>query len=111
MSAILGIGAGVGIVAGAVIVEQLSWQWMFWLPLVLIVVSSRMHVAVRSRIACACPGSDQLDGRRADEHGHYRRAARDQRDNELGLGLAADARPARRRPACLLRSRLEALSR
>jgi EmrB/QacA subfamily drug resistance transporter len=40
MSAILGIGAGVGIVAGAVIVEHLSWQWMFWLPLVLIVVAA-----------------------------------------------------------------------
>ncbi len=40
MSAILGIGAGVGIVAGAAIVEQLSWQWLFWMPLAVIVVAA-----------------------------------------------------------------------
>jgi MFS family permease len=40
MSAILGIGAGVGIVAGAVIVQQLSWQWLFWLPLAVIVLAA-----------------------------------------------------------------------
>jgi MFS family permease len=40
LSAILGIGAGVGIVAGAVIVEHLSWQWLFWMPLVVIVVAA-----------------------------------------------------------------------
>ena len=33
ISAILGIGAGIGIVLGAVIVEHLSWHWLFWLPL------------------------------------------------------------------------------
>jgi MFS family permease len=38
LSAILGIGAGVGIVAGGLIVEHLSWQWLFWLPLPVIVV-------------------------------------------------------------------------
>jgi MFS family permease len=40
MSALLGIGGGVGILAGAAIVEHLSWHWLFWLPLVLIVVSA-----------------------------------------------------------------------
>ena len=40
MSALLGIGGGVGILAGAVIVEQLSWHWLFWLPLGLIVVAA-----------------------------------------------------------------------
>ncbi|HEY0416991.1 MAG TPA: MFS transporter [Gaiellaceae bacterium] len=40
MSAILGIGGGVGIVVGALIVEHLSWHWLFWLPLVVIVVSA-----------------------------------------------------------------------
>jgi MFS family permease len=40
LSAILGIGAGVGIVAGAVIVEHLSWQWLFWMPLAVIVVAA-----------------------------------------------------------------------
>ena len=40
LSATLGIGAGVGIVAGAVIVEHLSWQWIFWMPLGVIVLSA-----------------------------------------------------------------------
>ncbi len=40
LSAILGIGAGVGIVAGGLIVEHLGWQWLFWLPLVVIAVAA-----------------------------------------------------------------------
>jgi EmrB/QacA subfamily drug resistance transporter len=40
MSALLGIGGGVGILVGALIVEHLSWHWLFWLPLVLILVSA-----------------------------------------------------------------------
>jgi EmrB/QacA subfamily drug resistance transporter len=40
MSAILGIGAGFGIVVGALIVEHLPWQWLFWLALVVIVVAA-----------------------------------------------------------------------
>ena len=37
VSAILGIGAGVGVVAGALVVEHLGWQWLFWMPLAVIV--------------------------------------------------------------------------
>jgi EmrB/QacA subfamily drug resistance transporter len=40
MSAILGIGGGVGIVAGAFVVEHLSWNWLFWAPLVVILVAT-----------------------------------------------------------------------
>jgi len=40
MSSILGIGGGGGIVVGALIVEHLGWHWLFWLPLVLIVVAA-----------------------------------------------------------------------
>ncbi len=39
LSAIFGVGAGVGIVAAGPIVEHLSWHWLFWLPLVLVVVA------------------------------------------------------------------------
>ncbi|WP_436535114.1 MFS transporter [Actinoplanes sp. HUAS TT8] len=39
LSAIFGIGAGVGIVAAGPIVEHLSWHWLFWLPLVLVVIA------------------------------------------------------------------------
>jgi len=40
MSAILGIGAGFGIVLGGLIVQHLAWQWLFWMPLVVIVVAA-----------------------------------------------------------------------
>ena len=33
ISAILGIGGGCGLVVGGLIVEHLSWHWLFWLPL------------------------------------------------------------------------------
>ena len=40
MSSILGIGAGVGIVTGGLIVEHLSWHWLFWIPLATTVVAA-----------------------------------------------------------------------
>ncbi|MET0418366.1 MAG: MFS transporter [Actinoplanes sp.] len=39
LSAIFGVGAGVGIVAAGPIVEHLSWHWLFWLPLILVVIA------------------------------------------------------------------------
>jgi EmrB/QacA subfamily drug resistance transporter len=39
LSAILGVGGGVGIVLSGVIVEHLDYHWLFWLPLVAIVVA------------------------------------------------------------------------
>jgi EmrB/QacA subfamily drug resistance transporter len=39
LSAIFGIGAGVGIVAAGPIVDHLSWHWLFWFPLVLVVAA------------------------------------------------------------------------
>jgi EmrB/QacA subfamily drug resistance transporter len=39
LSAIFGIGAGVGIVAAGPIVQHLNWHWLFWLPAILVVVA------------------------------------------------------------------------
>lgn len=39
LSAIFGIGAGVGIVAAGPIVEGLGWPWLFWLPAVLVAIA------------------------------------------------------------------------
>jgi EmrB/QacA subfamily drug resistance transporter len=33
MSSILGVGGGCGLVIGGLIVEHLSWHWLFWIPL------------------------------------------------------------------------------
>jgi MFS family permease len=40
LSAILGIGGGIGIVAGGFIVEHMRWQWLFWMPLAVIAVAT-----------------------------------------------------------------------
>jgi len=33
MSSILGVGGGLGLLAGALIDEHLGWHWLFWIPL------------------------------------------------------------------------------
>ncbi|MGN6870863.1 MAG: MFS transporter [Solirubrobacteraceae bacterium] len=40
ISSILGIGGGVGLVVGGLIVEHLSWHWLFWLPLVVTLLAA-----------------------------------------------------------------------
>jgi EmrB/QacA subfamily drug resistance transporter len=40
MSSIIGIGAGAGIVLAGVIVDHLSYHWLFWFPLLPIVVAT-----------------------------------------------------------------------
>ena len=40
ISAILGVGGGAGLVLGAVIVEHLSWHWLFWAPLVVTLLAA-----------------------------------------------------------------------
>ena len=40
LSALLGVGGGLGVVLCGVIVENLSLHWLFWIPLVLIVAST-----------------------------------------------------------------------
>jgi EmrB/QacA subfamily drug resistance transporter len=40
MSSLLGVGGGAGVVLAGVIVEGLSYHWLFWLPLVAIVLAA-----------------------------------------------------------------------
>ncbi|HTA12404.1 MAG TPA: MFS transporter [Solirubrobacteraceae bacterium] len=40
LSAILGVGAGIGIVLSGVIVEHLTYHWLFWLPLIAILLAA-----------------------------------------------------------------------
>jgi EmrB/QacA subfamily drug resistance transporter len=40
LSAILGVGGGLGIVLSGVIIEHLSYHWLFWIPLVAIVLAA-----------------------------------------------------------------------
>src|SRR6202795_4124024 len=40
LSAILGVGAGIGIVLSGVIVEHLNYHWLFWIPLIAILLAA-----------------------------------------------------------------------
>jgi EmrB/QacA subfamily drug resistance transporter len=40
VSSILGIGGGGGLVLGGLIVEHLSWHWLFWLPLIVTLLAA-----------------------------------------------------------------------
>jgi EmrB/QacA subfamily drug resistance transporter len=56
LSAIFGVGAGIGIVAAGPIVEHLSWHWLFWLPLVLVVVALLGAIFGMKESAVRAPG-------------------------------------------------------
>jgi EmrB/QacA subfamily drug resistance transporter len=40
MSAILGVGGGLGLVVGGLIAEHLSWHWLFWIPLPIMIIAA-----------------------------------------------------------------------
>jgi EmrB/QacA subfamily drug resistance transporter len=40
MSAILGVGGGLGLVVGGLIDEHLNWHWLFWIPLPIMLVAA-----------------------------------------------------------------------
>jgi EmrB/QacA subfamily drug resistance transporter len=40
MSAILGVGGGLGLIVGGLIDEHLSWHWLFWIPLPVMVLAA-----------------------------------------------------------------------
>ena len=42
MSSLIGVGGGAGVVLAGVIVSRLSYHWLFWLPLVVIVIAAAM---------------------------------------------------------------------
>lgn len=62
VSAVFGVGIGVGIVAAGPIVEHLSWHWLFWLPLALVVVALLGVVFGTKDTAVRTPGRLDLLG-------------------------------------------------
>ncbi len=56
MSAILGIGAGGGIVLAGPIVEHLSYHWLFWIPLVMTLVATVATFAFVPESPVRAPG-------------------------------------------------------
>src|SRR3954470_15117529 len=56
ISAILGIGGGLGIVLAGPIVDAFSYHWLFWFPLILVVVATVMTVLFVPESPIKVPG-------------------------------------------------------
>ena len=97
LSAIFGVGAGVGIVAAGPIVEHLSWHWLFWLPLVLVVIALLGAIFGMQESPVRTPGRLDVLGAGILSVGAGVAAARHQQGPGLGLGRDEDRRPARAR--------------
>ena len=95
LSAILGAGAGAGIVLSGVIVEHLNYHWLFWIPLVLTLIATAATWRFIPESPVRQPGKDQLARRSPDDDRDLDRPDRHLADHHLGLGLAEDARPRR----------------
>ena len=67
MSSILGVGGGCGLVVGGLIVESLSWHWLFWIPLAVTLLAAFLTwryipespVRVPGRINWPAAGADE----------------------------------------------------
>jgi EmrB/QacA subfamily drug resistance transporter len=57
LSAILGVGGGIGIVLAGVIVEHLDYHWLFWIPLVALLVAAVLTWAYVPESPVRMPGS------------------------------------------------------
>jgi EmrB/QacA subfamily drug resistance transporter len=62
ISAILGIGGGLGIVLAGPIVDALSYHWLFWFPLVLVVIATVTTVLFVPESPIKVPGRVNVSG-------------------------------------------------
>ena len=94
MSALLGVGGGAGVVLAGPIVDHLSYHYLFWLPLIPIVLATVADPGVRAGVADPRPGPRELGRHGPDVDRARRRADRRQRNGDLALALGQDDRPA-----------------
>ena len=96
ISATFAVGGGIGIMLAGPIVENLNYHWLFWIPLVPVVIALVATWLLVPGVARPQPGQGQLAGR-APALGLARLpAARPQRGADVGLAVGARARPVRR---------------
>jgi MFS family permease len=62
VSALLGIGGGFGVVLAGVIVDNLSYHWLFWFPLVGVVISTAMAFFFVPESPVTAPGKINWSG-------------------------------------------------
>ena len=59
MSGLLGIGGGLGIVLSGVILDNLSYHWLFWIPLVVVSIATVADDLLRARVVD--PGEERRE--------------------------------------------------
>ena len=94
ISALVGIGGGLGIVLAGPIIEHLNYHWLFWLPLLAIVPVAIVTMVMIPESPIRSPGQGRLARRRAAGRLAGGAAGRGQRGAQLGLDVG------RRRWAC-----------
>jgi len=47
ISSLLGIGGGLGLILPGLVVENLSYHWLFWLPMVAVLVTTVLTVRLK----------------------------------------------------------------
>ncbi len=62
ISALLGVGAGAGIVLAGPIVDHLGYHWLFWFPLMLVAIAGVMAVAFVPESPVKMPGRINIAG-------------------------------------------------
>ncbi|MBF6621624.1 MAG: MFS transporter [Patulibacter sp.] len=62
ISALLGIGGGFGVVLAGVIVDNLSYHWLFWLPLIAVVAATVLVVFFVPESPIKAPGKVNWSG-------------------------------------------------
>ena len=100
ISALVGIGGGLGIVLAGPITENLNYHWLFWLPLLAIVPADDRDDGDGAGVADPQPRPDRPARRRAAGRLAGGAAGGGQRGAELGLDVGRHARPVRAGRAC-----------
>ena len=96
ISATFGIGGGAGLVLSGLIVDHLSYEWIFWFGLVVVLIAVVATHLFVPESPIKSPGEGRLGRRRAAVRRAHGLAGRRQRGQPLGLGSPRDHRPVRR---------------
>ena len=86
ISAILGIGGGAGLIAGGLLVDHLSYHWIFWLGAAIAARRRVARAAACPSRRCARPAASTCAAPPCSRVGLAAAAARDLARQRLGLG-------------------------
>ena len=96
MSALLGVGGGAGVILAGPIADNLSYHYLFWLPLIPIVVATVATHFFVPESPVKVPGQINWTGALLMSLGTDRGPGRRERDRGVALALGEDDRPDRR---------------